>query len=92
MKKARRQAGAAVVIAASTLVVVAALIVAFWHQLVGYAGAQGETARLAARYLAITIPSLVPMSAALVMSGTLRADGYGAKAMYITLFPAWFCW
>ncbi|WP_299028671.1 MATE family efflux transporter [uncultured Sulfitobacter sp.] len=84
-EKARRQAGAAVVIAASVLVVVSAVIVALRHQLVGYAGAEGETARLAARYLAITIPSLVPMSAALVMSGTLRADGYGAKAMYITL-------
>ena len=85
-EKARRQAGAAVVIAASTLAVVSALIVGFRHELLGFAGAQGETARLAARYLAITIPSLIPMSAALVMSGTLRADGYGAKAMYITLF------
>lgn len=84
-ERARRQAGAAVVIAASTLVVVAALIVGFRHHLLGLAGAQGETARLAARYLAITVPSLVPMSAALVMSGTLRADGFGAKAMYITL-------
>lgn len=83
--KARRQAGAAVVIAAATLAVVSLLIVGLRHQLVGWAGAEGETARLAARYLAITIPSLIPMSAALVMSGTLRADGYGAKAMYITL-------
>ncbi len=83
--QARGQAGAAVVIAAVTLAVVSALIVAGRHQLVGFAGAEGETARLAARYLAITIPSLVPMSAALVMSGTLRADGFGAKAMYITL-------
>ncbi|MEQ6248664.1 MATE family efflux transporter [Sulfitobacter sp. HNIBRBA3233] len=84
-ERARRQAGAAVAIAAATLAVVASLIVGFRHALVGFAGAEGETARLAARYLAITIPSLVPMSAALVMSGTLRADGYGAKAMYITL-------
>lgn len=84
--QARRQAGAAVVIAASTLAVVAALIVVFRNELLAFAGAKDETARLAARYLAITIPSLIPMSAALVMSGTLRADGYGAKAMYITLF------
>lgn len=81
----RRQAGAAVVIAVATLAVVSSLIVGFRHQLLGFAGAQGETARLAARYLAITIPSLLPMSAALVMSGTLRAVGYGAKAMFITL-------
>ncbi|MDF1726511.1 MAG: MATE family efflux transporter [Sulfitobacter sp.] len=84
--QARRQAGAAVVIAASTLAFVTLLIVGFRHQLVGMAGAEGETARLAARYLAITVPSLIPMSASLVMSGVLRADGYGAKAMYITLF------
>jgi putative MATE family efflux protein len=84
--KARRQAGAAVVIAVGILAIVATVIVLLRHHLVGFAGAQGETARLAARYLAITIPSLIPMSAALVMSGALRADGYGAKAMYITLF------
>lgn len=84
--QARRQAGAGVVIAASILAAVVTLIVGFRHQLVGFTGAEGETARLAARYLAITIPSLVPMSAALVLSGTLRADGYGAKAMYITLY------
>ncbi len=83
--QARRQAGAGVVIAAFILTVVSALIVLLRHQLVGFAGAEGETARLAARYLAITIPSLIPMSAALVLSGTLRADGFGAKAMYITL-------
>ncbi|KIN63787.1 Multi antimicrobial extrusion (MATE) family-like protein [Sulfitobacter noctilucicola] len=83
--QARRQAGAAAVIAASILACVSTLIVGFRHQLIGFTGAEGETARLAARYLAITIPSLIPMSAALVLSGTLRADGYGAKAMYITL-------
>ena len=43
------------------------------------------TARLAARYLAMTLPALLPMSVALVLSGTLRSDGYGAKAMMITL-------
>lgn len=83
--RARRQAGAGVAISAVILTVVTTLIVAFRHELTALAGAQGETARLAARYLAITIPSLIPMSAALALSGTLRADGYGAKAMYITL-------
>lgn len=84
--RARRQAGAAAVTAMGVLVLVAALIVGFRGPLLAITGAEGETARLAARYLAITIPSLVPMSAALVLSGTLRADGYGAKAMYVTLF------
>lgn len=83
--RARRQAGAAVVIAASILCCVVTAIVSARHGLLAITGAEGETARLAARYLAITIPSLIPMSAALVLSGTLRADGYGAKAMAITL-------
>ncbi len=83
--RARRQAGAGSVIAACVLTLVSGLIVLFRHQLIGLAGAEGETARLAARYLAISIPSLIPMSVALSMSGTLRADGYGAKAMYVTL-------
>ncbi|MEM8577283.1 MAG: MATE family efflux transporter [Pseudomonadota bacterium] len=83
---ARRQAGAAMAIAAVIQACVAALIVTFRHDLIALAGAEGETARLAARYLAITVPSLVPMAIALVGSGALRAEGFGAKAMYITLF------
>lgn len=84
--QARRQAGAGALIAAVTLSVVSGLIVGFRYPVLELAGATGETARLAARYLAMTLPSLVPMSVALVFSGSLRADGYGAKAMYITLF------
>jgi Na+-driven multidrug efflux pump len=83
---ARQQAGAAMVIAALVQVVVATLIVTFRMHLVSFAGATGETADLAARYLAFTIPSLVPMAVSLVGSGVLRAEGYGAKAMYVTLF------
>lgn len=83
--RARRQAGAGAVISMVVLSIVSLGIVAMRMPLVSMAGAQGETAALAARYLAITLPSLIPMSAALVLSGTLRADGYGAKAMYITL-------
>ncbi|MGJ8544496.1 MAG: MATE family efflux transporter [Sulfitobacter sp.] len=83
---ARRQAGAAVAIAMAVQAAVAAAIVLFRVPLVEMAGARGETAELAARYLAITMPSLVVMAAALICSGALRAEGYGAKAMYVTLF------
>lgn len=85
-ERARRQAGAGMVIAMATLTVVSMLIVLFRHELIAWAGAEGETARLAARYLAMTMFSLIPMSGALICSGTLRADGYGAKAMYVTMF------
>lgn len=84
-EKARRHAGGALVLATLVQSCVAGLVVAFRHDLIALAGAEGETARLAARYLAITVPSLVPMAVALICSGALRADGFGAKAMYITL-------
>lgn len=85
-EEARSRAGAAVVIAAAIQFGVASLIVWFRHDLVALAGAEAETARLAARYLAMTVFSLVPMAVALVSSGALRADGFGAKAMYVTFF------
>ena len=85
-EEARSRAGAAVVISAAIQLVVASLVVGFRHELVAFAGAEGETARLAARYLAMTVFSLVPMAIAMVSSGALRADGFGAKAMYVTFF------
>lgn len=82
---ARKQAGSAIAIATLVQVLVAVLIVLFRNELVALAGAEGETAKLAARYLAMTIPSLGFMVIGLVCSGVLRAEGLGAKAMYITL-------
>ncbi|TMM55646.1 multidrug transporter MATE [Sulfitobacter sabulilitoris] len=82
---ARHQAGAGIVIAAAIQAVVAALVVLWRHELVGIAGATGDAAALAARYLLLTMPSLVVMAVALVASGALRAEGLGAKAMYVTL-------
>jgi len=82
---ARRQAGASIVIAASVQAVVALLVIWQRHGLIELAGATGETARLAARYLTMTMPSLVLMAVGLVCSGALRAEGYGAKAMYVTM-------
>ncbi|MEO0390602.1 MAG: MATE family efflux transporter [Pseudomonadota bacterium] len=83
---ARQQAGAGMAIAAVIQGLVATLLIVFRHDLIALAGADGETARLAARYLAMTVPSLMPMAIALVGSGALRAEGFGAKAMYVTLF------
>ena len=88
--EARRQAGAALVTALVIQAVVAALVIIFRHELMALAGAQGETARLAARYLALSVISLVPMAGGLIGSGALRAEGLGAKAMYVTLFSGLF--
>lgn len=87
---ARMQAGAALAVAMTTQALVALLIILFRHPLVELAGAQGETAALAARYLAITMPSLVPMAGGLIGSGVLRAEGLGLKAMNVTLFSGVF--
>lgn len=83
---ARRQAGAAIAISCTIQGAVALVVVLLRHDLVALAGATGETAELAARYLLLTVPSLIPMAIALAASGTLRAEGLGAKAMYVTLF------
>ena len=87
---AREQGGAAFVLAMAVQTCVALLIIAFRHPLIAFAGAEGETAQLAARYLAITMLSLVPMAGGMIGSGVLRAEGLGAKAMYITLFSGLF--
>lgn len=84
--EARARAGAAILMGALTQLLMAVLVFTFRHDLIAWAGAEGETARLAARYLGMTIFSLVPMVIAMMMSGALRADGFGAKAMYVTLF------
>ncbi len=83
---ARSQAGGAVLVAAVVQLCVGALIFVFRHDLIAMSGATGETARLATRYLGMTVFSLVPMAIAMTCSGVMRADGYGAKAMYVTLF------
>jgi Na+-driven multidrug efflux pump len=82
---ARQKAGAALLISVLVQGAVAAAVVFFRHDLVALAGATGETAMLAARYLALTVPSLVLMAVGMTASGVMRADGYGAKAMYVTL-------
>jgi Na+-driven multidrug efflux pump len=82
---ARSQAGAGIVIAAVVQGSVALLILFFRLELVQLAGAEGKNALDAARYLGLTIMSLVPMAIGLTCSGALRAESLGTKAMYVTL-------
>jgi putative MATE family efflux protein len=101
---ARDRAGASIVTAVVLQALMAATVVAFRHDLVALAGAEGRTAELAARYLLFTVPSLVLMAVGMNCSAVLRAEGFGAKAMYITLwsgavlmvvdpiFILWFGW
>lgn len=83
--RARRQATSAAVIAAVIQSTVALAIVAFRHDLAAMAGARGETAQLAARYLAISLPSLGVMAVGMIANGALRAEGDGRRSMFVTL-------
>lgn len=82
---ARRVATSAATLAVSAQVLIALGILIWRHDLVAMAGAEGETARLAARYLAITMPTLPLMAISMIANGTLRAQGDGKRSMYITL-------
>ena len=82
---ARHRASGAAVIACLIQAVVAVLIVGFRHHIVDATGASGETARLAARYLAMSVPSLPIMAVAMIANGSLRAHGDGARSMVVTL-------
>jgi Na+-driven multidrug efflux pump len=83
--EARHRATATALIAMATQALVATAVVLYRHPLLALAGAAGETEALAARYLVMTVPSLVPMVLGMVASGTLRAEGDGRRAMYVTL-------
>jgi putative MATE family efflux protein len=83
--QARRTASSAAVIACAIQSTIAALIITFRHDIVAVSGAEGETAALAARYLAISLPSLSIMAVSMIANGTLRAQGDGARSMFVTL-------
>ncbi|MBE1282040.1 MAG: MATE family efflux transporter [Rhodobacteraceae bacterium] len=82
---ARRQATSAMILAFIIQSTMGLLILLFRHQIVALSGATGETADLAARYLAITVPSLGVMAAAMIANGSLRAEGDGMRSMTVTL-------
>lgn len=84
-ERARREASSAMIITVIFQSIVAALIVIFRYPLLEMVGADGETAVQAARYLALTVPSLTIMAVGLVGSAVLRAEGDGKRAMFVTL-------
>lgn len=82
---ARQIAGGAIVIACAVQAVMAACVMMFRYDILELSGATGETLRLAARYLLMTMPSLTLMVIGMVASGVLRAEGDGKRAMFVTL-------
>lgn len=83
--RARQDATGALLISGVFQAVVALLIVSLRYPLLDMVGAEGETQRLAARYLAITLPSLSVMVIGMTGSAVLRAEGDGKRSMYVTL-------
>ena len=65
--------------------VVAVSIISWRHEILAISGATGETAALAARYLALSMPSITIMAIGMAANGALRAHGDGARSMYVTL-------
>ncbi len=82
---ARRQATVCAITACALQVLVAAGILFWRHDILALAGAEGQTAAKAARYLMISVPSLPFMALGMVGSAVLRAEGDAWRAMMVTL-------
>lgn len=83
--EARHMATSSMIITVTVQSLIALIIILFRYQLLDFAGAEGETRELAARYLLWTVPSLALMAIGLIGSAALRAHGDGKRAMYVTL-------
>lgn len=82
---ARRQTSTALIYNVTLQSALAALVVSFRHDIVALAGAEGETARDAARYLLISVPSLPLIALGMTASAVLRAVGDAWRSMIATM-------
>ena len=83
--EARRQTMVCAISAFLMQLAVAAFGLYYRHQILAWAGATGETAALAARYLVFSMPSLPIMALGMVGSAVLRAEGDAWRAMMVTM-------
>lgn len=82
---ARRHTSTAIVYNMVLQTGMAILVVAFRHDILAFAGAEGATARDAARYLLISVPSLPLIALGMVGSAVLRSIGDAMRAMLVTM-------
>jgi MATE family, multidrug efflux pump len=84
--RARRLAASALTITAvfSAAMTTAMFVFRDWG-LTTLLHAQGESARVASNFIAISIPANVPLALGMAMAGILRAVGDARRAMYVTL-------
>ena len=84
-EQARRDATSSAAIACVAQTVMAGTVIYFRHDILAMVGATGETAALAARYLAVSLPSLGIMAVSMIANGALRAVGDAKRSMFVTL-------
>ncbi|MBT8471338.1 MAG: MATE family efflux transporter [Marinicaulis sp.] len=84
-EEARRIATSIVVVSVTIGAVMGALCWIFAPQILDMIGAEGETKKMAVRYLRIVVPTLPIAALAMVGSGLLRAHGDAKRAMNATL-------
>lgn len=82
--EARRQTTVCAISAFIIQLVVASLILIYRFEILYWAGAEGQTAIDAARYLLISVMSLPIMALGMVGSAVLRAEGDAWRAMMVT--------
>src|SRR5580704_9943527 len=84
--RARRLAASSLIITAvfSTVMAAAMFLLRDWILTTVLHG-HGESAEVASKFIAISIPANVPLAVGMGLSGVLRAAGDARRAMYVTL-------
>jgi putative MATE family efflux protein len=88
MQDARRMATHSLVIMVAIAAVLGVGTVLILQTLLGALGATGEVARLAQRYLRVTMPSLPLVGLGMATSALLRSVGDARRSMWVTLGAA----
>lgn len=83
--RARADATSAMVLTFALQAVIAAIVLIWRREALGLAGASGETLDAAARFLAITLPTMPLMALGMTGGAALRALGDAWRAMMVTL-------
>lgn len=86
--RARRLAASGLILTVLVAAVTSALVWISIPAMLSALGATGRTADLAASYLRIIVPSIVPLAAGMTLSGVLRSVGDARRAMHVTLVGA----
>ena len=82
---ARRQTSSGAIIGAVVQGALAALLIGFRYPILQFLGADGAVLEEAARYLTISLPTLVLIGGSMVINGAIRAQGDARRSVTVTL-------